>query len=230
MQAELEAVTGVDEPFKKSIGEITFEEVHRAFSNFASEVLVLPRGGFRIEGKSSHFPAAQKIVKQGPLLKTYATASADYHVESSFIPEQEYYARIALSCITALARGAVINDPTKQVASLSERIISRFLSTDQPQVFDKTVYKSLIATFSSFSNLFPNLMPAMDNILLRAGYEGVRLAIEASSYLLFEASNGRVTESLRRKKYGGLVKDRFIGLHPSPIPEGDANQEVRYEL
>ena len=196
-----------------AIPQPTYTEVAQAFSTFTPPY---DRGGIR----RPQLPFYSERILEPGLPRKY---SKDYHVETSFTPEQQRYVRQTLSYMSALAEKGEVFTPTEvHTQPLSEKITHHALKRIEHEElrFGDAVGDGVLDLLADFGKIYPHLMPAMHALFGLAGAEGMAIAVSLSSPDLSTA----ITIGSEHIK-NSLNRNNFIQRHPGYI-----RQPEEYEV
>lgn len=185
-----------------SLGQTPFADVHRLFSE-RPKIDEVP-------GVWPTFPARQPRM---------TSSTPDYGVMTSFNSEQLPYIITALNYLNRLMMGEVYGDQAVQpIPSLQERMIED-TATNYPLSFQGVVKQAIEDTMEDFSDLYPNLTPALFHSFFGVGTQGIRQALVLSAnYLDLVRTGSLTTDNLKSVQ---IPKSEFSKQHPKNRPPGE---------
>jgi hypothetical protein len=157
-----------------------YARVAAAFEDFVvhtDEYGVAQRGGFR--------------TTDTPRVEADMPRHEDYHVESSFNPNQRAYVRASIAALHILAQGRVLAGEGGEVTPFAGRIVTHFFDQDPAKAsFAQALHDAMLDLWDDFGRLYPNLTPALEAMGKVAGIQGMRAAFLVSQDKLREALTG----------------------------------------
>lgn len=204
----------------EKLGTTPLGEVYAHFAHFIPPYPF--RGGEHRKNVQPYHKAVTQCGNQQPM------TADDYHVESSFTPEQRRFISTTAAYLNALAQGKVF-DQTADVkeGQLSDRIHDHMLALDYLS-YQWALKNAILALITDFANLYPNLTPALYGLFIAGGSAGTAQAIRFARNDLENAVSGLISnENVDKVKVA--PHDYFIGLNPH-CPIHSPSHVYKYEV
>lgn len=190
----------------------SFDDVAAVFQD---SVYHDPPGGNNFPRRTLHNPG-EFIHKNG----SQGRIADDYHAESSFTDPERPYIYTVCELLRQIADEEYIEDYMYML----------FRSMEEPKDFGTVVTEAITHVMETFSQKYPNLMPAFHRLLGQTGIEGYMTTITYASKLVeLTASNNQ--EAINNLFSRATSKHTITAIHPNEGYTEEQRGEVHaYEV